>query len=188
MTRIKINHMSTPSGRASASLAGSFVIPGARLGNFQLTTRPELRLLEVLTWFSHIPMSPPSDVPRISASPPNYSTNTPPPHYCIDPTDGERSIEHTPHRAGRISDGSFIRNRGSLTVLLTQQEDGISSPVYGRMANITGAILLSSSEDIFEVKIQVKCFIIFSFYSAFSGSIPPVLTPFLQSLKDAYIS
>ncbi|KAK0217919.1 hypothetical protein IW262DRAFT_1495307 [Armillaria fumosa] len=101
-------------------------------------------------------MSPLSNAPRISASPPTYSTNTPPPHYCIDPTNGERSIEHSPHRAGRIPDGTFIKNQGNLTVLLTQQEDGISSPVYGRMGSIAGAILLSSSEVIIEVKIQLE--------------------------------
>ncbi len=33
-------------------------------------------------------MSSPSNAPSISASPPIYSTNTPPPHYCIDPTNG----------------------------------------------------------------------------------------------------
>ncbi|SJL03791.1 uncharacterized protein ARMOST_07148 [Armillaria ostoyae] len=101
-------------------------------------------------------MSPPSNAPRISASPPTYSTNTPPPHYCIDPTNGERSIEHSPHRAGHIPDGTFIRNHGNLTVLLTQQEDGILSPVYGRMGSIAGAVLLSSSEVIIEVKIQLE--------------------------------
>ncbi len=63
----------------------------------------------------------------------------------------------------RIPDGTFVRSHGNLTVLLTQQEDGISSPVYGRMGSIAGAVLLSSSEDIIEVKIQVKCFIIFRF-------------------------
>ncbi|KAK0467041.1 uncharacterized protein EV420DRAFT_662014 [Desarmillaria tabescens] len=101
-------------------------------------------------------------VPCFSAFPPTYCSNTPPPHYCTDPTNGERSIEHAPHRVGRVADGTFIRNRERLTVLLTQQEDGISSPVYGRMGNIAGAVLLSSSEDIIEVKIQVKChFIVF---------------------------
>ncbi|KAK0188949.1 hypothetical protein F5146DRAFT_1225624 [Armillaria mellea] len=69
---------------------------------------------------------------------------------------GERSIEHTPHRAGRIPDGTFIKNQGNLTVLLMQQEDSISSPVYGRMGSIAGAILLSSSEGIIEVKIQLE--------------------------------
>ncbi|KAK0202612.1 hypothetical protein DFS33DRAFT_1384991 [Desarmillaria ectypa] len=107
-----------------------------------------------------------------------------PPHYCIDPTNGERSIEHTPHRAGRIPDGTFIRNRGSLTVLLTYQEDGISSPVYGRMGSITGAVLLSSSEVIIEVKIQVKCHsIIFSFCSTFSGSTPLCSDTFSPKLE-----
>ncbi|PBK99448.1 hypothetical protein ARMGADRAFT_985075 [Armillaria gallica] len=100
-------------------------------------------------------MSSPSNAPSISASPPVYSTNTPPPHYCIDPTNGERSIEHSPHPMRRIPDGTFVRSHGNLTVLLTQQEDGISSPVYGRMGSIAGAVL-SSSEGIIEVKIQLE--------------------------------
>ncbi|KAK0446738.1 hypothetical protein EV421DRAFT_1733992 [Armillaria borealis] len=57
---------------------------------------------------------------------------------------------------GRIPDGTFVKSHGNLTVLLTQQEDGISSPVYGRMGSIVGAVLLSSSEDIIEVKIQLE--------------------------------
>ncbi|KAK0202040.1 hypothetical protein DFS33DRAFT_1386328 [Desarmillaria ectypa] len=89
-------------------------------------------------------------------SPPPYSKTVPPPHYSCDPSQGERRVEHTPRSGPRVPSGTFIKKRGSLTVVLTEQEDGTTSPAYGREADIHGALLLEKVDAILHVNIKIE--------------------------------
>ncbi|KAK0243951.1 hypothetical protein EDD85DRAFT_760245 [Armillaria nabsnona] len=87
---------------------------------------------------------------------PPYSKTAPPPHYSCDPSQGERRVEHTPRSGPRVSSGTFIKKRGSLTVVLTEQEDDTTSPVYGREAAIHGALLLEKVDAVQLVHIKIE--------------------------------
>ncbi|KAK0441629.1 hypothetical protein EV421DRAFT_1711441 [Armillaria borealis] len=87
---------------------------------------------------------------------PPYSKTAPPPHYSCDPSQGERRVEHTPRSGPRVSSGTFIKKRGRLTVVLTEQEDDTTSPVYGREAAIHGALLLEKVDAVQLVHIKIE--------------------------------
>ncbi|KAK0504260.1 hypothetical protein EDD18DRAFT_1412473 [Armillaria luteobubalina] len=87
---------------------------------------------------------------------PPYSKTAPPPHYSCDPSQGERRVEHTPRSGPRVSSGTFIKKRGRLTVVLTEQEDDATSPVYGREAAIHGALLLEKVDAVQLVQIKLE--------------------------------
>ncbi|KAK0223715.1 hypothetical protein IW262DRAFT_1447533 [Armillaria fumosa] len=55
-----------------------------------------------------------------------------------------------------IPTGTFLKHRGNVTVILTEQEDGIATPSYGRGGKIQGGILLERSEDISRVKLKIE--------------------------------
>ncbi|KAG7445716.1 uncharacterized protein BT62DRAFT_969440 [Guyanagaster necrorhizus] len=87
---------------------------------------------------------------------PPYSKTAPPPHYSCEPIPGERRVEHTPRSGPRIPNGTFIKKRGSLTVVLTEQQDDNPSPAYGREAAIHGALLLEKVDMILSVDIKIE--------------------------------
>ncbi|PBK97374.1 hypothetical protein ARMGADRAFT_1026912 [Armillaria gallica] len=87
---------------------------------------------------------------------PPYSKTAPPPHYSCDPSQGEQRVEHTPRSGPRVSSGTFIKKRGSLTVVLTEQEDDTTSPVYGREAAIHGALLLEKVDAVQLVHVKIE--------------------------------
>ncbi|KAK0464230.1 uncharacterized protein EV420DRAFT_1637794 [Desarmillaria tabescens] len=93
--------------------------------------------------------------PSTSSLPP-YSKTAPPPHYSCDPSQGERRVEHSPRSGPRVPSGTFIKKRGSLTVVLTEQEEDTTSPVYGREAAIHGALLLEKIDAILRVQIKIE--------------------------------
>ncbi len=84
------------------------------------------------------------------------SSDPPPPHYSCLPSHGEAIIDHSPRLGSQIPSGTFLKHRGNVTVVLTEQEDGIATPSYGRGGKIQGGILLERPEDISHVKLKVR--------------------------------
>ncbi len=84
------------------------------------------------------------------------SSDLPPPHYSCLPSHGEAIIDHSPRLGSQIPSGTFLKHRGNVTVVLTEQEDGIATPSYGRGGKIQGGILLERPEDISHVKLKVR--------------------------------
>ncbi|SJL10153.1 uncharacterized protein ARMOST_13537 [Armillaria ostoyae] len=84
------------------------------------------------------------------------SSDPPPPHYSCLPSHGEAIIDHSPRLGSQIPSGTFLKHRGNVTVVLTEQEDGIATPSYGRGGKIQGGILLERPEDISHVKLKIE--------------------------------
>ncbi|KAJ4501294.1 hypothetical protein C8R41DRAFT_749020 [Lentinula lateritia] len=88
---------------------------------------------------------------------PSYdSISSLPPLYSSDPASGEQSIQLTPRTRslGRPT-GTYVHKAGDATVVLLDQEDGVSTPVYGRHAALSGIISLASCETVSEIKIKL---------------------------------
>ncbi|KAF9010950.1 hypothetical protein BDZ89DRAFT_964217, partial [Hymenopellis radicata] len=89
-------------------------------------------------------------------SPPAYNGSSPPPHYSSEPSSGEQRIQHSPRsNASPVPNGIFIKKDGPVTVLLTGQETGVSSPSYGRQRTINGTLLLDKHDNVSRVKVNL---------------------------------
>ncbi|KAF9028577.1 hypothetical protein BDZ89DRAFT_1092010 [Hymenopellis radicata] len=85
----------------------------------------------------------------LSGVPPAYNGSSPPPHYSSEPSSGEQRIQHSPRtNASPVPNGIFIKKDGPVTVLLTGQETGVSSPSYGRQRTINGTLLLDKHDNV----------------------------------------
>ena len=95
-----------------------------------------------------------SDIATLAKLPSYDSINSPLPCYSSDPVCGEQSILCTPRSRSRPS-GKFVHKVGSITVLLMDQEEGATVPVYGRQSIVNGIISLGSREVVSEVRVKV---------------------------------
>ncbi|KAJ3765586.1 hypothetical protein FB446DRAFT_454237 [Lentinula raphanica] len=89
---------------------------------------------------------------------PSYdSIISPPPIYSSDLACGEQSIQLTPRARslGRYN-GTYVHKTRAATVLLFDQEEGVTTPVYGKQAVLSGVICLTSREAVSEVKIKLN--------------------------------
>ncbi len=95
-------------------------------------------------------------LPVLSENPPSYNSSSPP-HYSPQPSSGEQSIQHSPRsNISPVPDGIFVQKDGRVTVLLTGQETGVSSPSYGRQSTINGTVLLDKHDNVSRVKVNVN--------------------------------
>lgn len=98
-----------------------------------------------------------SSTSTLSETLPPYVIASPPPCYSSDPASGEQRIEHSPRsHVSRVASGTFIKKNGSVTVVFTDQEEGIATPSYGRQGKINGSILLDKHESVAQVKVKVR--------------------------------
>lgn len=83
---------------------------------------------------------------------PSYTPPAPLPSYSSDPACGEQRLDHTPRQilSSRWT-SVFTRRAGKATIALTEQEDGTSTPTYGRAAAISGAISLENRQNVLKV-------------------------------------
>ncbi|KAF8907759.1 hypothetical protein CPB85DRAFT_1223206 [Mucidula mucida] len=94
-------------------------------------------------------------LPVLSENPPSYNSSSPP-HYSPQPSSGEQSIQHSPRsNISPVPDGIFVQKDGRVTVLLTGQETGVSSPSYGRQSTINGTVLLDKHDNVSRVKVNL---------------------------------
>ena len=107
-------------------------------------------LLEMACSTSSIPTLPPeySFESKYTADIPSYS---------LEPLLGERRLEHNPGVIRRrIPTGTFQKCNSHIAILLPEQEDGASSPTYGRNARIRGEVFMKDRVDIFAVTVKVR--------------------------------
>ncbi|KAK0455204.1 uncharacterized protein EV420DRAFT_1630181 [Desarmillaria tabescens] len=84
------------------------------------------------------------------------SFTTPPPPYSCCPAQGEKIIDHSLRLGSQTPNGTFIKHQGNITVVLSGQEDGRSSPLYRRGETIEGSMLLERLDGVCKVKIKIE--------------------------------
>lgn len=79
---------------------------------------------------------------------PSYIDSASLPSYSDQLTSGEQRLDHTPRpRAVRSRhSGIYIKTSGDLSVVLDDQEENITIPVFGRRALIKGTVILSQGQ------------------------------------------
>ena len=96
----------------------------------------------------------------MSAVPPQYSIesrhSSQVPSYSLEPLLGERRLEHNPVTRRRTPSGTYQKCNSHIAILLTEQEDGASSPTYSRNATIRGEVFMKDSVDIFAVTMKAR--------------------------------
>lgn len=77
--------------------------------------------------------------------PPSYSDSLSLPSYSCQLANGEQRLDHTPRPQASRSrpSGAYIKKSGELSVLLNNQDENVTIPVFGRRAAISGTLLLS---------------------------------------------
>ena len=77
--------------------------------------------------------------------PPDYSDSLSLPSYSCRLANGEQRLDYTPrpHEARSRPSAVYIKNSGELSVLLNDQEENVTIPVFGRRAVISGTLLLN---------------------------------------------
>ena len=92
-------------------------------------------------------------------NPPGYSDPLSLPSYSCQLTNGEQRLDYTPRPQSARSRRSavYIKNSKDLNVLLNDQEENVTIPVFGRRAVISGTVLLSQSrlDSIRKIVLQV---------------------------------
>lgn len=89
---------------------------------------------------------------------PDYSCDydQPAPSYSLEVLDGEHRLEYTPPTARRpIPTGTFTKANRRVSLILTDQEEGVDFPTYGRNATIRGEVFLKDRENIDNVTVKV---------------------------------
>lgn len=85
---------------------------------------------------------------------PIYTPSSPSPSYTCELASGESRLEHTP-RSRPAPTSLFIKKAGKTTIVLDEQEQNATTPIYGRGATISGNLFLEQSESILEVVLKV---------------------------------
>ncbi|ESK95174.1 hypothetical protein Moror_13809 [Moniliophthora roreri MCA 2997] len=86
---------------------------------------------------------------------PSYSVSSPPPCYSSNLACGEQCIQHTPRCRLRPS-GTFTKQSGRVTVVLTEQPNDATIPVFGRHSPIQGVVSLEHREVVTDVKVKLE--------------------------------
>ena len=91
--------------------------------------------------------------------PPDYSDSLSLPSYSCQLANGEQRLGYTPRpQAARSRPSSvYIKNSRELNVLLNDQEENVTIPMFGRGSVISGTILLSQRrlDSIRKISLQV---------------------------------
>ncbi|KIY68698.1 hypothetical protein CYLTODRAFT_350882 [Cylindrobasidium torrendii FP15055 ss-10] len=90
--------------------------------------------------------------------PPAYEavTVSPPPIYSPELAQGEERLQQTSQARGWQPSGSYIVKRGTVTVVLNNQVNGTSLPVYSRLAMINGIVLIDSQDTVVSVNAKLS--------------------------------
>ena len=75
--------------------------------------------------------------------PPGYSDSLSLPSYSCQLSNGEQRLDYTPRPQATRPTAVYIKNSEGLNVLLNDQDENVTIPVFGRRAAINGTILLS---------------------------------------------
>ncbi|KAF9070773.1 hypothetical protein BDP27DRAFT_1419555 [Rhodocollybia butyracea] len=141
------------SSKSSSESMGSLTY---RLGALTFSSvSDQTFMLAVEIYPTHQPLLYNSEIPQLF----------PPPNYSSKPVCGEQSIQFTPRTRNRPT-GTYTQKSGNTTVLLMNQEEGLSMPVYGRQGTVNGIIGLSSREAVAEVQVELHGYMEVHLYRA----------------------
>ncbi|CAA7262973.1 unnamed protein product [Cyclocybe aegerita] len=87
---------------------------------------------------------------------PSYSPSVPVPSYSFELACGEQRLEHTPRVVHPPPTSVFVKKIGRTTVVLNEQEEGVSVPTFGRSAHISGTVCFEESCSVLGVVLQVE--------------------------------
>ena len=93
---------------------------------------------------------------------PNYndSPSLPLPSYSCQLANGEQRLDYTPgpQAARPLPSGTYVKNVGELSVVLNDQEEDVTIPIFGRRAVINGTLLLCQEQldDIRKIVLKVS--------------------------------
>ncbi|KAF8823180.1 hypothetical protein HHX47_DHR10000253 [Lentinula edodes] len=91
---------------------------------------------------------------------PSYSPSRSPPSYSPHSRDGEETLAQTCRFHSSLhATGTFTKHHGDVTVVLSEQDEDVDVPSYGRHGLLAGSIILDSSlkiEDIVAVVLKVE--------------------------------
>ncbi|KAJ4469264.1 hypothetical protein J3R30DRAFT_3409741 [Lentinula aciculospora] len=91
---------------------------------------------------------------------PSYSPSRLPPSYSLHSLDGEETLAQTCRfNSSSHSTGTFTKQYGDITVVLSEQDEDADVPSYGRQGLVAGSIIFDSSlktEDIVAVILKVE--------------------------------
>lgn len=95
------------------------------------------------------------------AVPPSYSLELEGsvPSYSSEPLYGEQRLEHSPRiTRRRMPTGTFTKSNSRVTLFLSGQDDGASSPTYGRNGCIRGEVFVKDIDrkDLVAVTMKVR--------------------------------
>jgi hypothetical protein len=92
---------------------------------------------------------------------PSYTPSKCPPSYSSSPSQGEHRVQYASRgtssslalrgRPGVTPTGVYATKKDSIALVLTEQEDGISTPIYSGLLPINGTISLEGREGVTEV-------------------------------------
>ena len=91
--------------------------------------------------------------------PPGYSDSLSLPSYSCQLANGEQRLDYTPRR--QQPNAVYIKDSGELSILLNDQEENATIPMFGRRAVIRGTVLLSQRQLDSIRKIVLKVFLVY---------------------------
>jgi len=87
---------------------------------------------------------------------PSYSPSGLPPSYSAAPDEGEESLSYNQRVLGAHAHGTFTKKCGSVSVILTEQEDDAQIPVYTQRGVVSGTVHVDSCHHISEIVLKVR--------------------------------
>ena len=91
----------------------------------------------------------PVDIPPDSELPSYYNDDSLSlPSYSSQLVNGEQRLDHTPRSQAARSrpSGIYVKNLGKMSVVLDDQEENVTTPVFGRRAVISGNLSLGQEQ------------------------------------------
>lgn len=90
------------------------------------------------------------------SDPPVYSPSSDAPSYAAEPANGEERLEFVARSLNRSTpDGTFTKKSRGITIVLADQEDGVSTPCYSRNGVVRGEVILDD-EKVLAVTVRVR--------------------------------
>ncbi|KAJ7574617.1 hypothetical protein C8J56DRAFT_838824 [Mycena floridula] len=92
----------------------------------------------------------------ISLAAPSYSASAPPPTYTSSPSASEETLLHTRHSRSPLPSGTFGSSNKSVSLVLTEQKDGLLHPFYDARTPINGVVTLANRESVARVTLKLQ--------------------------------
>ncbi|KAJ7595380.1 hypothetical protein C8J56DRAFT_922187 [Mycena floridula] len=87
---------------------------------------------------------------------PLYSASAPPPSYTSLPSTSEEILIHAWRFRSPLPSGTFTSRNKSVSLVLTDQEDGLVHPFYDARTPISGVLTLANQDSVAQVVLQLQ--------------------------------